>query len=189
MNSTNTVGLTENTVKSLLINQGAIYKNYGLVSESLIGACSGANEFSVKIAMYHADVGGISPNVKGATFLKSIDATLKCNFIEMTEDILKMALIGKVDTTTSQDYDIITTNTYFNAADYIDNIALVGTLSGTDDPVVIILKNVLVTDGLSIKTENAKDNTLPVTFVAHIMPSSPKEAPYQIHYPKSNLPA
>ena len=41
MNSQNTIGFTPSTLNNLQIDAGAVYKNYGLANEALIGATSG----------------------------------------------------------------------------------------------------------------------------------------------------
>jgi len=183
--STNTVGYSADTPKHLLLNTGAIYTDYGLVGEKLFGAAASGNEFSVDIKTYNAKVGGIlNTNVKGLQFVTDITASLKVNMLEVTTETLKASLPGSsVDTTTNADYDIITLP-MGGTQTYLTNIALVTTLSGSDKPVVIILKNAQATGGLKIKVEDAKDNTIPMTFEAFSDPMNPKESPFEIHYPK-----
>lgn len=185
MNSQNTVGYTSATPNNLLIDSGALYKNYGLATEALIGATAGGNELNIIVKTRDVKVDGIKGSAKGLRFITDTEVTLKTNMIEVTEDILKMALLGTTDTTSSADYDIITGKTYIADTDYIDNIALVGKLSGSQKPVIIILKNVLNTDGLKFKTEDDKDNVLPITFSAFIDPTTPDVLPYEIRYPKA----
>lgn len=184
MNSTNTVGYTSATPNNLLIDSGALYKNYGLSNEALIGATSGGNEFDITVKTRDVKCDGVKGNVKGLKQITDVEVNLKTNMLEITEDILKMALFATVDTTSDTDYDIVTGKTYIADDDYLENIALVGKLSGSQKPVVIILKNALATDGLKFKTEDDKDNVLPVTFTGHIDPLTPTILPYEIRYPK-----
>lgn len=184
MNDTNTIGYTSATPDHLLIDAGAIYKNYGLASEALISATSGGNEFDVTIKTRTPKVDGIkSEDIKNLKLIVSVAVSLKVNFLECTTDILKMALMGDVDDT-NPNYDLITGRTSILPTDYLENVALVGKLSGSQKPVVIILKNVLNSDGLKVKTEDDKDNVLPITFTAHTDPLTPNAVPYEIHYPK-----
>ena len=183
INSTNTIGFTPGTSDNLLIDAGAVYKNYGLANEALIGATSGGNEFDIKVKTRDVKVDGLKGTVKGLTRIISTDVTLKVNMLELTTDILKMALMGSVDST-GADYDIITGKTEILLTDYIDNIAIVGRLSGSLKPVVIILKNVLSSDGIKFSNKDAVDNILPITFTASIDPNTPTVSPYEIRYPK-----
>ena len=49
MNSTNTVSYTPQTSNNLIIDAGAIYKNYGLPTEAPISATSGGNELDIVV--------------------------------------------------------------------------------------------------------------------------------------------
>ena len=167
----------------MLIDAGAVFKDYGLASEALIGATSGGNEFAIAVKTRDVKVDGLKGSVKGLTRIVSTDVTLKVNFLELTTDILKMALMGVVDST-GVDYDIITGKTEIALTDYIDNIAIVGRLSGSLKPVVIILKNVLSSDGIKFSNKDSSDNILPVTFTASIDPNTPTVSPYEIRYPR-----
>ncbi|MBU3176092.1 hypothetical protein KPL47_06885 [Clostridium estertheticum] len=182
--STNTIGLTSGTLQHLLVDAGAVYKNYALANEALIGATSGGNEFDIKPKTRDIKVDGIKGTVKGLTQLVSTEVTLKVNMLEITTDTLKMALMADVDTESNPDYDIITGKNNIELSDYIDNIALVGTISGSTLPIVIILKNAISTDGIKFSNKDAADNLLPITFTANVDPKVPKASVYEIHYPK-----
>ena len=185
MTTPNPVGFTADTPKHLLLNTGAIYTDYGLVGEKLFGAVASGNEFNVDVKTRNVKVGGIlNSNVKGLQFVTDMTVSLKVNMLEVTTDILKASLPGSVvDSATDVDYDIITLP-MGGSQTYLTNIALVTTLSGSDKPVVIILKNAQATGGIKIKVEDAKDNTIPLTFEAFSDPLSPKDSPFEIHYPK-----
>jgi hypothetical protein len=183
-NSTNTIGFTTSTANNLLIDAGALYKNYGEATEALIGASSGGNEFDVAIKTRDVKVDGLKGTVKGLTRIVSTDVTLKVHMLEVTTNILQMALMANVDTAVNPGFDTITGKTEIALSDYIDNIAIVGRLSGSLQPVIIILKNALSSDGIKFTNKDAVDNILPVTFTASIDPSNPTVSPYEIRYPQ-----
>lgn len=180
-----TTGYNEKTKDHLLLDAGALYKNFGLSDQGIIGATSGGNEFDAKAKVRQIKVDGVkAANAKGLEVIDSVTTTLKCKFLEMTEDILKAALIADADTNSDSDYDIISGKTVITDDDYIKNIAWVGTISGSKKPVIIVIYNALCLDGLQLKSEDSKDNTLDVTFTAHADPSTPQDLPYKIYYPK-----
>lgn len=180
----NPVGFTADSPKHFLLNSGAIYINYGLADERVFGAVAPGNEFNVSMKYQNIKVGGITnSNVKGLQFLTDLTVSLKVNMLEVTTEIFMASLPGSVVDSTSVDYDIITLPMGGNQS-YITNIALVSTLSGSDNPVVIILKNAQATSGLKIKLEDAKDNVVPMEFLAFSDPLNPKDSPFEIHYPK-----
>lgn len=181
--SENTVGYSATTPDNLLIDSGALYKDYGEIGEALISATAGGNSFSVTSKFRDVKVDGVKGVQKGLRFLIDVEINLKANLLEVTTDILKMALMGDVDIT-GLEYDVITGRTNILDTDYLTNIALVGRISGSLKPVIIILKNVLNTDGLKFNTKDDADNVLPITFTAFGDPSTPNVLPYEIRYPK-----
>ena len=181
--STNTIGYSTDTPNNLMIDAGAIYKNYGLEGEVLLGATSGGNEFVVVVKTRDVKVDGLKGTVKSLTRIVSTDVTLKVNMLEVTTETIRIALMGVVDST-GPDYDVITGKTEILLTDYIDNIALVGRISGSAKPVVIMLKNALSSDGIKFSNKDNTDNVLPLVFTASIDPNTPTISPYEIRYPK-----
>lgn len=180
-----TTGFNEKTMEHLLLDAGAIFKNFGLPDQAIVGATSGGNEFDAKAKIRQINVDGIkAANAKGMEVIDDITTTLKCTFIEVTKEILQAALIADIDTSSDSNYDILTGKTVISDSDYIQNLAWVGTLSGSGKPVIIVIYNALCVDGLQLKMQDSKDNTLDVTFTAHADPETPKEIPYKIYYPK-----
>jgi hypothetical protein len=180
-----TTGFNEKTMNHLLLDAGALYKNFGLPDQAIIGATSGGNEFDAKAKIRQIKVDGVkAANAKGLEVIDDITTTLKCKFLEITEEVLKNTLIADVDTTSDSNYDILTGKTVIEDSDYIKNIAWVGTISGSGKPIIILIENALCLDGLQLKAEDSKDNTLDVTFTAHADPTTPKQLPYKIYYPK-----
>lgn len=184
-NNVTTTGFNEKTMNHLLLDAGALYKNFGLTDQAIIGATSGGNEFDAKAKVRQIKVDGVkAANAKGLEVIDDITTTLKCKFLEITEEILKSTLIADVDTASDSNYDIITGKTIISDNDYIKNIAWVGTISGSNKPIIILIQNALCLDGLQLKAEDSKDNTLDVTFTAHADPATPQALPYKIYYPK-----
>lgn len=180
-----TTGFNEKTMERLLLDAGAVYKNFGYSDQGIVGATSGGNEFQAKSKIRQIKVDGVkAANAKGMEVVDEITTTLKCNFIEITKEILAAALIANIDSATDPNYDIIQGKIVIEDSDYIKNLAWVGTLSGSNKPIIIVIENALCLDGLQLKTQDSKDNVLDVTFTAHADPSKPKDLPYKIYYPK-----
>ena len=180
-----TTGYNTKTKNHLFLDAGALYKNFGLEDQTRIGATSGGNEFDAKAKVRQISVDGVkAANAEGLEVIDSVTTTLKCKFLEITEEILKAALIADIDTSSDTNYDTITGKTIIEDSDYIKNIAWVGTISGSKKPVIIVIYNALCLDGLQLKAEDSKDNTLEVTFTGHADPTKPQDLPYTIYYPK-----
>jgi len=184
MNNTGVTGYSALTPLNLLIDSGAIYSNYGKDTEKLVSATSGGNEFEVKIDTRDIKVDGIKSDAKGLKRITKITVTLKTNLLEATSENLAMLVFGNVDTVSDIDYDIITGKNYIADTDYLENIAIVGSISGSLKPVIVVIKNALSTDGLSMQRGDDDDNVLPLTITGHVDPSTPELLPYEIRYPK-----
>ena len=70
-------------------------------------------------------------------------------------------------------------------SDYIDNITWVGTLSGSNKPVIIQIFNALNTEGLKFSTTDKAEATISLTFYAHYTQDDLDTPPFKIYYPKA----
>lgn len=167
-------GFTTETAKSLLLNAGAYFKNFNVGTDDfdsavtagkLIGATKGGGEFSAVPEIRQIEVDGVAGRAKGLETIDSWDIYLKANVLEVKEATIQSGLAASsVDTSTNIDYDIITASNNLEVSDYIDNITWVGTLSGSDKPVIIQIFNALNTDGLKFSTTDKAEATISLTF-------------------------
>lgn len=166
-----TVGLRKETAEHLLMDAGAIYKNLqyenGSFDGEILGATSGGNEFEVEVEKRTPEIDGMRTRVKGMEFIETHNAQLVVNLKEVTAQNIKLA-IGAADVDESDaDFDVITGRTEIKASDYVDNIAFVGRLSGSNKPVVIVIDNALSAEGFTLSAEENNEAIIPITFHAH----------------------
>lgn len=188
-------GFTTETAKSLLLNAGAYFKNFNVGTDDfdsavtagkLIGATKGGGEFSAVPEIRQIEVDGVAGRAKGLETIDSWDIYLKANVLEVKEATIQSGLAASsVDTSTNIDYDIITASNNLEVSDYIDNITWVGTLSGSDKPVIIQIFNALNTDGLKFSTTDKAEATISLTFYAHYTQDDLDTPPFKIYYPKA----
>lgn len=188
-------GFTTETAKSLLLNAGAYFKNYNVGTDDfdsavaagkLIGATKGGGEFSAVPEIRQIEVDGVAGRAKGLETIDSWDIYLKANVLEVKEATIQSGLAASsVDTSTNIDYDIITASNNLEVSDYIDNITWVGTLSGSDKPVIIQIFNALNTEGLKFSTTDKAEATISLTFYAHYTQDDLDTPPFKIYYPKA----
>ena len=188
-------GFTTETAKSLLLNAGAYFKNYNVGTDDfdsavaagkLIGATKGGGEFSAVPEIRQIEVDGVAGRAKGLETIDSWDIYLKANVLEVKEATIQSGLAASsVDSTTNIDYDIITASNNLEVSDYIDNITWVGTLSGSDKPVIIQIFNALNTEGLKFSTTDKAEATISLTFYAHYTQDDLDTPPFKIYYPKA----
>jgi len=70
-------------------------------------------------------------------------------------------------------------------SDYIDNVALVGTISGKGDDVICIVKNALADTGFSLSTAPRDEAVPSIVFTGHYDPADPDTEPWDIKYPRA----
>lgn len=183
-------GITENTPKTIMLGAGTIHKGLTFSTstwnfeESLICATSGGSKLSITPEFYDVPVDGALVKVKGLTVKVGETATLEINPIELTLEILKMAVIGdEAASTKANGYNEITSRAVINTGDYISNLGYVGkTIEGK--PIIIIFDNALCTSGLELEGKN-KEAAIP-TFTFECFADLSPEAdtlPWHIYYP------
>lgn len=177
-------GITTTTTSNMIINAGAIYKNYGETDEALIGATGDGNSFTIEQDIREVEIDGSFGPIKGGRRIVRSVAKIETNLIEMSKDSFLMALVGSdaEENTTDGTWDITRTSNITND-DYITNIAVVGTVSGSATPVVCLIKNALADDEFSIEMNDEEEAMLTVQFTAHYDPSAMSDEPWEIRYP------
>lgn len=189
-------GITENTPKTIMLGAGTIHKGLTFTAgasggagswnfeESLICATSGGSKLSIVPEFYDVPVDGALVKVKGLTVKVGETATMEVNPIELTPEVLKMALIGDSSTSkTITGYDEIKSRAVINTGDYITDMGYVGkTIEG--NPIIIIFDNALCTSGLELEGKNKEAAVPAFTFecFADLSPEA-DTLPWHIYYP------
>lgn len=185
-------GVTKNTPKNIIFGAGTIHKNLKFDSsltswnfdESILGATSGGSKITIKPEITNVEVDGASVAIKGLTVKTGETAEMEINFIEITKDIIKSAVIGKDGESFDTTFDLIESKAAIEEGDYLENIAFVGkTLDGKN--IIVIMDNALCTSGLETEGKNKEAGVGSYTFTCHAdLTSDLDTLPYHIYYPK-----
>lgn len=190
-------GYSEQTSEKFMIDSATIYKNFGYASATkkfsgdLLGATDGGVEVDIELKYRDIKVDGTywSP-VKGNKALSSAEASAKASIKELDADRFRLAVNGTtrqaLPTEAPDGYKIVEGKRYVEDTDYIDNIAIVGKLTGTEQPVIIVFDNCLVTGGIKMKTKDEDEATLDLELTAHASFTQlvGDEFPWRILYPQ-----
>ncbi|HEM6455913.1 TPA: hypothetical protein U2D46_001761 [Streptococcus suis] len=170
-------GYTKNTPKSYIVNAGAVYKNLTWNTESrkwegeLFGATSGGNKLTIEQNYRQIEVDGVFTAAVGQKVLESQGAKLEINAKELTAENIRMAINGVIEQGDGQKAPstskVITAKGELKKTDYITNLGLVGNLSGTNEPIIVILDNALCVSGLEFETKDNDEAVITMTFEAH----------------------
>lgn len=187
----NKTGLTANTKNHLILGAGAFFKNFVVGTDTyenakakIIGATQGGGEFKAAPTVHNIKIDGILGEAADLDVIDWWEVTLKAGFIEANENVIRAALGASTIDTSDSTYDIIKGDTEFKASDYLENVTFVGTLSGSQTPIIIQVYNAVNMDGLTIKTEDGSEGVIEITFKGKYTSSNPDEAPFAIYYPK-----
>lgn len=189
-------GITKETHKHILLDTGRIYANYGLANQRPLGATSGGNTFTITadIRDMSEDIDGSRGKTKGFRRVVREDATMAVNLFEITKENIKLAIAGAVEKATDSKGATGTTHTEITRGEitnenYLENLAYVGRISGSKEPIVILIKNALSDEDFEIGNEDKTEGVLAVTMSAHWdTPESDEEyttdtPPWAIRYP------
>lgn len=183
-------GITERTPKTVMLGAGTIHKGLTFTEskwnfeESLICATSGGSKLSIKPEFYDIPVDGALVKVKGLTAKVGETATLEINPIELTPDVVSMAVIAdKAASETAQGYTELTSRAVINEGDYVQHLAYVGkTIEGK--PIIIVFDNALCTSGLELEGKNKEAAIPKLTFECYADLSPEADTlPWHIYYP------
>jgi len=192
-------GFTKETPKRLLLDAGAFFKNFtyepggtsndtfdsAVAAGKLIGATKGGGEFSASPEIRNIEVDGVKGKAKGLEVIDSWEVYLKATVLEVTTESIRTALSAAItDTASDGTYDVVTGNAAIDLEDYADNITWVGTLSGSDEPVIIQVFSALSTEGLKLTMQDKGEATIPMTFYGHYTFDDLDSPPFKIFYPK-----
>lgn len=184
-------GVTTNTPKRTLFGAGTIHKGLKYAdgkwnfAESIVGATSGGSSLSIVPEIYTVEADGAYVATKGLNKKVGEAATLEVNFLELTPDILKAALIADIGESDDINFDLYESKADIVEGDYWENIAFVGeTLEGKK--VIAILDNALCTSGMELGGESKKETVGKYTFTSHgELDSTLDKLPWHIYYPKT----
>lgn len=180
-------GFNAGTADRLLLDAGAFYKNFDMatLTGDLLGATRGGGEFSAVPEIRPIEIDGVKGSAKGLNALDTWTVTITANLLEISAQALALALTtGSVDTESNADYDIVAAANAIALGHYIDNVAWVGRLSGSNKPVVILIYNALNTAGLTLTAEDKGEAVIPITFSANYDAADLDTPPFRIYYPK-----
>jgi hypothetical protein len=189
-------GINDNTPKNILLDTGAFFINFDLATDTyetakakLLGCTAGGAKFVFKptYRIPKADGGTKSP-VRGMKFLVSWEVSMGASMLEFKKEVYQNALgasVSSVTTINTKSYTKIEGSNVLEDSSYKDNITWIGTISGSDEPVIIQIFNALNEEGLNFEPKDSEDIVCELNFVGHSTVSTLDKPPFAIYYPNS----
>lgn len=190
-------GVTANTAKHLQLDAGAFFKNFDPATDTfasaaskLIGATAGGGSFAAVPTIRRIEVDGLKSATKGYEALDEWQVTLTANVKELTVAALELALatgshtaVKSPSTAEANNYEKIIAANDIADANYTTNVTWVGRLSGSQIPIIIVVKNALATNGLTLTTADKSEGVVAMTLTGHYAVSDLESPPFEIYYP------
>ena len=185
---------TKNTAKNMQLDAGLLVKRLtnilnfdgNILDEQKLGATSGGASFSATPEMRNIFEGidGAKGNYKDGNVIDNWEITLTATVKEMTAKNLQLAMATADIKSDDDKFDVLTPRMEVKSTDYIDNICWLGTMNGSTEPMIIELKNVMNTNGISFTAEDKGSGSVELELKAHFDLSKPDEVPFNIYFPK-----
>jgi len=177
-------GLSGDTPSRILIDAGAIYANFIDADNPgiCIGATRGGSTFTVEREIREITVDGAIGPTKGLRRRSRVVATIETNALELFPNNMARLIAGADSDDSDPDYTVITGGPV-EAGDYLDNLALVGTIHGNDLPFVAIISNALPESPLAIPLGPNDEAVIAAKWTGHASLASPYDEPWELWLP------
>ena len=158
-----------------------------ILKTGVLGATKGGATFTAtpEFRSLMDGVNGARGNYKDGQIIDSWDISLKATISEMTKENIKIAMGQKVEEKEvkgnlmkhTAKVGIIPTDAFING------VAWVGTIKGKTNPMVILLKDVLNTNGVNFVAEDKGTGAIELELKAHFDLSKSDDVPFAIYTP------
>lgn len=186
-------GYTKTSSENFMINAGTIVVNveWDETSKSFTGTPLGATSDGTKVNIEQkyrkiAVDGTGHVDVQGLWVLDEAHATVGAKLKELTAENMALGLNGTKNESAEYDgYTEIKSKRYLEEGDYIKNMAIVGKLTGSEKPIIILLDNVLTTSAFALETKDGDEAAIDYegTANASFEQLQNDEFPWTILYP------
>lgn len=184
-------GVSAKTPKNILLGAGTIHKGLKYegsswnLEDTIIGSTSGGSKLTITPEITTIEADGALVRTKGLDIKTGEVATLEVNFLELSKEVIKQAIIGTDGTSDDATYDLIESKANIEAGDYLENIAFVG-MTPEGKNIIVILDNALCTSGFELEGKNKEAGVITLTFeCSAAIDSELDKLPYHIYYPKA----
>lgn len=175
-------GITPDTFNRFVYDTGLLYANYQEAGERILGATRGGHQFVVEDEFREMLTDGSPGPLIGSQRRTRSVAKLTTNLIELTTANILTYLPGATAETIGN-VEKITRNCQISESDYITNLTLVLSKTGTEELFAVKILNALCTSGLDFTAAENDETVIAAEFIAHYDPSTMDQEPWEIFNP------
>jgi len=178
-------GLSADTPTRILIDSGAVFANFTDADNPgiCIGATRGGCTFTVEREIREIEVDGAIGPIKDMRRRRRVVATIEASALEVFPNNIRRLIAGADVDDSDPDYTVITGGPV-ETGDYLDNVALIGTVHGNDLPFIGLILNGLPESPLTIPLVSENEAVIPAKWTGHAALTDPYNEPWEIWLPK-----
>ena len=166
-------GVTTGTPSKILFGAGVYFKGLTYsetvapteeeVKAGIFGATQDGGSVTITPEFFAPELDGVSVALKELKTKVGEKATMDTSIAELSADLLKHLVIGKVGASADGDYDVITSSNTLTTGHFYDGFGYYGELMD-GRPVIIIFKQALCTSGFTADAKNKTNSVFKGTF-------------------------
>lgn len=176
-------GISADTQRRLLRDQGLVYLNYGLAGQVLLGATKGGNSIAIVPEIVQDMHDGQPGDVVGDKHIVKESVKVTINISEAASNQVILAANPGIESVTGSTHMTLTRDRQIAASDYFDNVTLVLQKSGTSEVFYYKFKNCLSNGSYSPDFKEKENAVTTIEFTAHFSVDDLTTAPFEIGNP------
>ena len=169
------------TANDIMLGEGIVYKNYGEVGESIMGATRGGSKLDIDRPIKEINFDGAYGQTQGLRRYEKFIPKLVINFLKLTYSNFIHGMPVTVSDGSDLDgtYKEITFDLDINASDVLTNLTFVGQ-KHDGKACLIKLKNALNIDSINLDFKEKDELTAEMTYTGFYSASTPSVPPLEI---------
>lgn len=169
-------GVTTGTPSKILFGAGVYFQGVEYsetvapteeaIKAALIGATQEGGTITITPELFAPEIDGVTVAVEELQIKNGEVANIETSFAELTADLIKHQVFGKIAASTDGNYDVITSDEYIKAGHFYKGFGYYGELLD-GRPFIVVFKKALCTSGMTTEGKNKANSVFKGTFACH----------------------
>lgn len=166
-------GITAGTPKKILFGAGVYFKGVPynekeapteeVIKAAIIGATQEGGTLTITPEYFAPELDGARVALRELQKKIGETALMEVSFAELSAELMKNQVIGKLGETTDKKYDVVTSDDQVRANHFYEGFGYYGTYFD-GRPMIILFKNALCTSGFTTDSKNKTNSVFKGTF-------------------------
>lgn len=166
-------GITKGTPSKILFGAGVYFKGVPYdekvapteeaIKAAIFGATQEGGTLTITPEFFMPELDGATVAIKELQKKVGEIAQMEVSFAELTADLMKNQVIGKMADSTDKEYDVITSDEHLRPGHFYEGFGYYGNFMD-GRPIIIIFKHALCTSGTTTDNKNKTNSLFKGTF-------------------------